>query len=66
MKCEKWDCSENAELSIIEIFNSKAHYLCPMHAYQLKRSKASVMRFLSEEYTTERLKKILQDLFKAI
>ncbi len=66
MKCEKWNCEENAELSIIEMFNSRTHYLCPIHAYQLKKSTATVMRFLSEEYSIERLKKILEDLFKAI
>ena len=66
MKCEEWDCSENAELIIIEMFNSKAHGLCPMHAYQFKRWKASTMLLLSEEYSIERLKKILKDLFKAI
>ena len=48
------------------MFNSKAHWLCPKHAYQLKRSKASTMSLLPEEYSIERLKKILKDLFKAI
>ena len=67
MRCEQYNCEDNAELTVIEAFNSKAHYLCPKHAYQLKKSVASVMRFIpSEEYSTERLKTIIETLFKYI
>jgi len=67
MKCEKWDCSENAELIIKEVFNSKSHYLCPIHAYQFKKNTPSVMLFLpEEEYSIHRLKRIIENIFKQL
>ena len=66
MKCEKWDCPNNAELIIKEVFNSKSHYLCPIHAYQFKKSNPSVMLFLQEQYSSERLERIIEDIFKLI